>query len=321
MSERHTTSGNSRAAARRLNELLSARSAYRQRWERYAIQQAGNGVHQAAVTRVLATHLQTAKQSSGERTRARHLKDLVSRALSGQVLSARTAALFIAAFEMSPADADELWALLGGHPAEPMTPGPATGRSRTGTRTGTGTAPSRTGFHTVAFTAVQTLGPDGLPRVTKTLHVLRAKGALAGYRCLLDHGVHRVDMIRGGTTGRPYPVHQQAAVNLTFHRPLQAGETGTLEYAYRYRPGVVVPPRLRCGGRERMENVTVQIRFHPLRLPDRVWWAIWPEQTPVPAAQEEMREEPVELDPDGTAHGFVESVEHRLIGFRWRFPA
>lgn len=337
MSARQRTSRNSRAAARRLSELLSARPAYRQQWERHAIQPTGNGVHQAAVARVLAAHLQATGQASGKRARARRLKDLVSRALSGQVLSGRTTALFIAAFGMTPSDADDLWSLLGERPANPVTPRPCDA-SRPSRRKGsaelpreslsgvapaagqsvTDTTPPRTGlFRTVAFTAAQTLGPDGLPRVARTLHVLRAEGALAGYRCLLDPGVHRVDMVRGGTAGHPYPTPRRTAVDLTFHQPLQAGETGTLEYVSRYRPGVAVPPRFRRGSRERMDNVTIQVRFHPLRLPDRVWWAIWPEEVPAPAVQEE----PVELDPDGTAHGFVESVERRLVGFRWRFPA
>lgn len=336
MSARKTSSGESRATARRLTELLAVRPAYRRQWQTSAMQQRSTSVNQAAVARILAGHLLATGQAPPERTRARRMKDLVSRALSGNVLSQRTLELFIVAFSMTEADAEELRALLsppgtdGGQATGPV---PNPGRSSADDDAPTGDRPvSASGrpsevpeagpaeasppeYRTVSLHEVRTFGPDGLPRTTRTVHVIRAVRRLTRYRYLLDPGVHRLEVIRGGTAG---PVHgraPRAVVDVELHHGLAPGETGSVEYICRFRPGVAIPPRFRRSTGGRLENVELQVRFHPMRPPDRIWWTVWPDET----AERPIRREAVQLDRDGTAHRFVEAVERQAIGFSWQF--
>jgi hypothetical protein len=295
--------------------LLAIRALYRRKWQQHAKQHWGPGVNQAAVARVLAGHQQAAGQTPPERTRARRMKDLVSRALSGHVLSPGTLELFIDAFTMSPPDADELRALLD--PARSAVSGPAAPR-RAAPREVLEAGPAETSpplYRTVSWHEVRSFGPDGLPRVTRTVHVIRAVQRLTGYPFLLDPGAHRLEVIRGGTAG---PIHRRgprAAVDIEFHRPLLPGDTGSLEYVCRFQPGAVTSPRFRRGTRSRLENVELQVRFHWLQLPERVWWTVWPDET----TERPARREPVHLDQDGTAHRFVEAVERQAVGFSWQF--
>ncbi|MEJ2577627.1 MAG: GNAT family N-acetyltransferase [Kineosporiaceae bacterium] len=95
-----------RSTARRLCHLLRTRPRYRARWQRYALHHRERKLNQAAVAQVLAHHLWDSGQvAETDRLLPRRLKDTVSRALSGRVLSARTLQLFIEAFEMTAQDA------------------------------------------------------------------------------------------------------------------------------------------------------------------------------------------------------------------------
>jgi hypothetical protein len=319
MSARNTKSGGVQAAARRLGELLAVRPDYRRLWEEQTRQDQpeqdrGPGVQQAAVARVLVAHLFATGQTGPERPQARRLKDLVGRALSGRVLSVRTLDLFIGAFAMSAADAEELRGLRDRV------------RAHRGARRGPTTsflgfdpelpAGSEGQYRTVSLHEVQTLGPDGLPRTTRTVHVVRAVQLLTGYPYLLAPGTQRLEVLRGGRAGRARQVNDRAAVSIVFHHPLPPGETASLEYVCRFLPGATGPARFRRGTRTRLENVELQVRFHPLRLPDRIWWTVWPDDL----AEHPTQQEAVQLDQDGTVHRFVEIVERQAVGFRWRFP-
>jgi hypothetical protein len=350
MSARNTKSGGVQAAARRLGELLAVRPDYRRLWEEQTRkdqpeQDRGPGVQQAAVARVLVAHLLATGQIRPERTRARRLKDLVGRALSGRVLSVRTLELFVGAFAMSTADAEELRGLLDngrarrgarldprasclGFDPEPTAGSPRPDSTADGDTVGRRGVPDPSHeqpgpaavaegqYRTVSLHEVQTLGPDGLPRTTRTVHVIRAVQLLTGYSYLLAPGTQRLDVLRGGRAGRARRVNDRAAVNIVFHHPLPPGETASLEYICRFLPGATGPAWFRRGTRTRLENVELQVRFHPLRLPDRIWWTVWPDDL----AEHPTQQEAVQLDQDGTVHRFVEIVERQAIGFRWRFP-
>lgn len=111
------------ASGQRIHTLLRDDPTYRRQWERHAVHHRGSAVHQGAVALVLAQHLwDTGQAPDSDRQLPRRLKDLVSRALSGRVLSARTLELFIDAFTMGP-HAAELRGLRSGLPSssEPTT--------------------------------------------------------------------------------------------------------------------------------------------------------------------------------------------------------
>jgi hypothetical protein len=167
------------------------------------------------------------------------------------------------------------------------------------------------------------------------VHVVRAVDHLARYQYVLEQGVRRLEVIRGGLAAPPYPVHSRTAVDIVLDRPLLPGEIGSVEYLARYAPGTARPPVFRRGARGRLENVEVEVRFHPLRLPERVWWAIWPGSTGAPAQgggegidvvedspiSRHPRTEEVDVGPDGAVRRFVPLVRDEAVGFRWRFPA
>ena len=326
MSAHQTTSEGGHPAAELLHELLSVRPAYRRRWEAEAVQATTAAVNQAAVARVLAAHQRHSVRVAPGQSRGRPLKDVVSRALSGRVLSEATLTLFIDAFGMSADDAARLRQLRQLRPLAPVpddsrTPRPTTPRRRS--------APSAR-YRTVTLQASHELGPDGTPRATMTVHVVRAVDHLARYRYILEPGVRRLEVVRGGVAALPYPVLNRTAVDIVLDHPLLPGETGSVQYLARYAPGTARPPVFRRGARGRLENVEVEVRFHPLHLPERVWWAIWPGLAGPPAPRGDVddgpvirhpRTEEVDVGPDGAVRRFVPLVQDEAVGFRWRFPA
>jgi hypothetical protein len=307
------TSGDARTAAagRRLAELLVVRPAYRARWQRLARQQdtlrSGFATaQQAAVARVLAEHLRgTGQAPTADRALHRRLKDRVHRALAGRVMSRATLDLFLAAFGIDGPDADELTGLLergtGGQQAvRPALAGPE---------------PSTT-YRTVALSESLTLGPDGRGRRLRTIHVVRAVRTLPGYRYLLEPGAVGLSVLRAGRAGTSTRVGPVPAVEIMFHRPLEPGRTVSVEAVARFATEGPRPGHFRRGTADRLENVELQVRFHPGLLPERVWWTVWS----VAPTIRLIRSEPAPIDPDGTVHRFLDAVEAQLVGFRWRFP-
>ena len=90
------------AAAKYLHELLLRQGRYRPQWERFAERVRSGRINHLGVAEVLARHLWNAPRTSGDAdVLPRQLKDTVGRALSGQLLSRATLALFIEAFSFS----------------------------------------------------------------------------------------------------------------------------------------------------------------------------------------------------------------------------
>jgi len=71
---------------------------------------AGHGIHQGAITQVLADYQwRVGQEPLDNLDLPRQLKDTVSRALSGKTLSRRALTLFIAAFDIDVRTAERLW--------------------------------------------------------------------------------------------------------------------------------------------------------------------------------------------------------------------
>lgn len=98
----------------RLTQLLTDDPRYRAVWERYSVRMGGRvAVSEAAVCRVLAAYLwDMGERPESDTSLPRRLRDLVSRALHGRVLTRRTVHWFSEAFEMRPSDREELLRLL-----------------------------------------------------------------------------------------------------------------------------------------------------------------------------------------------------------------
>lgn len=94
-----------------LREILTQDVRCRRRWQRHAHRIGAQGLSQAGVAMVLALEL----WDSGDTPESHHalprsLKDRVSRALSGRLISGRTLVLFVRAFDLSEEQESRLYA-------------------------------------------------------------------------------------------------------------------------------------------------------------------------------------------------------------------
>src|SRR5260370_1080920 len=104
-----------RAAASYVRELLERPGAYRRLWEQHVVRARPGEITQLAVAEVLARYLWSYPRVPGDADVLPHqLKDTVSRALSGRLLSRSALSLFIEAFGLSGQEADRLWRLWEG---------------------------------------------------------------------------------------------------------------------------------------------------------------------------------------------------------------
>jgi hypothetical protein len=298
------------ATAERLGELLADVPAYRSRWAIYATRRSGAGVNQTAVAQVLASYQWNAGEESEEDTALPgRLKHVVNRALIGSVLAPSTLRLFTNAFTMSQAHAAELWSRYTGvnparlavlaNPEEMMTLPlhPAT-------------------YETISCHEFHTVGPEGRPVHHRTVHVIRAVDEVSRYAYRFDTDAAIVEIVRGGRASSVYRTEIDGlyAVDIQLPRTLQPGETASFEYATTFTYSSLPAPVFRRGAPRRATNIEINVQFHPGRRPGRVWWAIWEGLDEPPA--EEVR---VELEPDLSVHRYLDSVEGRLVGFRWQF--
>jgi hypothetical protein len=302
--------GRVQATAARLRELLTDHDPYRRRWEQspQLHQHKGREINQSMVCQVLAAYLWQAGEAEHDLDLPRRLKDKVSRALAGSVLSNSTLDLFVEAFAMSQLHRAELWALLsGGDPArvvvvplEEAMPTRLVDSSR---------------YQTISLHEFHTVGADGLPAAHRTLHVIRALERVCGYTYRFDTSAAVVEVLRGGTAG---PVYRTAepdihAVDIVFHRPLDAGETTSFEYRTLFHYATAPPTEFRRACHRPVANVELHVQFDPDLLPEAVWWTSW-DRLDGPVAYEKL----MESGPDGSVHQYVDAFEG-IAGFHWSF--
>jgi hypothetical protein len=102
-------------AASYLRQLLLKPGSYRRLWEQHVVRARHGDINQLAVAEVLARHLWSYPRRPGDaEVLPRQLKDSVSRALSGRLLSRPLLSLFIEAFAIAGSEADRLWRMYEG---------------------------------------------------------------------------------------------------------------------------------------------------------------------------------------------------------------
>src|ERR1700722_19720747 len=116
MTEPVPARGNARAlAAAYLRQLLLKQGSYRRLWEQHVVRDRRGEINQLAVSEVLARHLWNYPRHEGDaEIMPRQLKDSVSRALSGRLLSRPLLTLLIDASMVSDGAAERLWRLYEG---------------------------------------------------------------------------------------------------------------------------------------------------------------------------------------------------------------
>jgi hypothetical protein len=308
-----------RAAAGYLRELLQRPGAYRRLWEQHVVRARSGEITQLAVAEVLARRLWSYPRVPGDVDVLPHqLKDTVSRALSGKLLSRSTLSLFIDAFGISDAEADRLWRLWEGSGTISILSGPRAVTPRTEQELYTAIGPRR--HQTLSLHDHVWVGAEGLPSRTRTLQVIEAiVDGLDRIPYLYDTKALTLEVGQGCTdlSGDLFRVSEDLFVTyIALARTLDAGETTTLEYwtTFQY-PGDPLDPHEREYRRAfmgQLENFDMRVEFHPGRLPARVWWATWDG-----VEGEIIEQEPVTLDSQNSVHRYLRFIEKTVIGFHW----
>jgi hypothetical protein len=309
------------AASDYLQQLLLKPGSYRESWEQYVSRERRGTINQLAVAEVIARHLRGAPRSPSDYDVSPHqLKDTVSRALTGRLLSRPALTLFIEAFGFSEHEANRLWRLWNG----------------------SGAISVMTGTHAVPMVAEQNLADALGPRRQQTVslhdHVyVGADGRIERGRTMqvieaTDHGVDRIPFIcdtntltlevaQGGKelTGEVRRIGQDVfTTEIMLAKTLDLGETLTLEYwtTYRY-PGNFDDSserEFRRAVMRHMDNLDMRVAFHPDKLPARVWWARWDGVEGVVQEREELT-----LDNQFSAHRYLRSLDKAVVGFYWQW--
>ncbi|MFT3833126.1 MAG: hypothetical protein QM711_07365 [Micropruina sp.] len=291
--------------SRHLRELLLDPQ-YACLWQARVGRRQSHALHQSGICQVLAEYLWTnGLQPVDDEALPRKLKDRVYRALAGSSLSLATLRWFIEAFEMSPDHAAALLRLAGS--AEP-------GGMLIGGRAvvAPGVLPPRR-HRTVALQDRHQIGPDGLPASHRTVQVIRAEDELDRYPCVFDTDAAGFRVVRGGTCGEPYALGERLfGIDVMLAEPLRRGETATVEYETTFWYRTPPPPEFRRAAVDLLTNVSLQVQFHHLRLPQRVWCSQWPALDASPE-----RSESVELDAEKSVRRDFPALERTVVGFRW----
>lgn len=292
-----------------LSRLLTENALCRARWTPY-VHRAGGPLSQAAVARALAMHLwDYGERPDSDTDLPRRLRDLVGRALSGQVLTPATLEWFVDAFDISFADQHRLTNLLVAARETPKAPGASS----------IGVAPRLLSSHrTLSLHEHHYLGPDGAPEHHETLQVIEAMAnGLDRLRYVFDTSNVVVEAILGGRVDGPvYPWGDDLfAVDIRLVRPLRRKQTTTLRYETTFNYSTPPAPELRRGASGRINNLDLRVQFHPDRLPRSVSFSNWPLLVSEPSQVWE-----VPLETDHSVHRYLTSVEQSVVGFTWTWP-
>jgi hypothetical protein len=309
-----------RAASEYLSQLLLKPGPYRRAWERHVVRSRHGVINQLAVAEVLARHLSAQQPSVAGAIQPHQLKDTVSRALSGRLLSRPALELFIDAFGFTEPESDRLRKLWNG-----------TGAIRV--LSGSGAVPQQS-----ELTIQQVLGPRRHQTLTMHDHVhVDAGGRMERVRTLqvieaTMAGTDRVPYLYDtssltvaageGCAGLSGELRQLSdsvfATEILLARPLGLGETTTIEYTTTFRfAGDLADPRereYRRGVLASLENYDLRVEFHQDRLPAALWWVTWDGvDGPV------LTEERVQLDSLHAAQRYLRSLQRTVVGFRWQW--
>jgi hypothetical protein len=310
-----------RAASHYLQQLLLKPGTYRQSWERYVSRERRGTINQLAVAEVIARHLWSVPRSSADAEITPHqLKDTVSRALTGRLLSRSALSLFIESFGFSEHEAGRLWRLWNGSATIGVMSGSHAVPVQAQRELAEMLGPAR--HQTLSLHDHVYIGEDGRIDRIRMLQVIEAAAqGVDRIPFLCDTNVLTVEVGQGGKelSGRVEQIREDLFfTEILLARTLDLGETITLEYWVTYRyPGDAADPAERMHRRAVMrhaENIDMRVEFHPSRPPTQVWWAHW-DGTDGDVIQHEA----VTLDSQCSAHRYIRSADKTVVGFHWHW--
>jgi hypothetical protein len=312
-----------RAASAYLQQLLQKPGGYRQSWERYVSRERQGTINQLAVAEVIARHLWSAPRTPRDAHVTPHqLKDTVSRAITGRLLSRPALALFIEAFGFSEHEAGRLWRLWNGSVSISVISGTHGVPDRAEAEVNRALGPRR--HHTLSLHDHIWVGADRRIDRARTMQVIEANSqGVDRIPFLCDTSVLTLEVGQGckelsGAIERISP--DVYATEILLARTLDLGETLTLEYWLTYRyPGDPADPAEREYRRavmRQVDNLDMRIEFHPDQLPARLWWAHWDGTD-----GRVLEREAVTLDCQHSVHRYLRSLEKTVAGFYWEWDA
>lgn len=310
-----------RAASHYLQQLLLKPGAYRQSWEQYVSRERRGTINQLAVAEVIARHLWSAPRSPADaEVTPNQLKDTVSRALTGRLLSRPALTLFIESFGFSEHEAARLWRLWNGSASIGVMAGSHAVPAQTQRELAEMLGPPR--HQTLSLHDHVYVGGDGRIDRVRMLQVIEAIAqGVDRIPFLCDPNVLTVEVAQGGKelSGKVQQIRDDMCYSeILLARTLDLGETITLEYWITYRyPGDPADPAEREFRRAVMrhaENLDMRVEFHPDRRPAQVWWAHWDG-----ADGDVIGREPVTLDSQCSVHRYVRSLDKTVVGFCWQW--
>lgn len=312
-----------RAASDYLRELLLKPGRYRDAWEQHATRERRGTINQLAVAEVLARHLQRAPRTPSDAAVTPHqLKDTVSRALTGRLLSRPALALFIHGFGFSEHEAGRLWRLWNGSATIGVMSG--THAVPFGTQQDVDAMIGPRRHQTLSLHDHVLVGPDGRIDRARILQVIEAMAqGVDRIALLFDTNVLTLEVGQGckELAGEVRRISADFfAAEILLARTLDLGETLTLEYwiSYRY-PGDPADPGEREYRRAVMRqaaNLDLRVEFHPEKLPARIWWAHWDG-----SEGRVLEREPLTLDSQHSVHRYLRSLEKSVAGFYWEWDS
>jgi hypothetical protein len=294
---------------------------YRQSWEQYVSRERHGTINQLAVAEVIARHLWSSPRTPSDAHVTPHqLKDTVSRALTGRLLSRPALALFIEAFGFSEHEAGRLWRLWNGSVSISVMSG--THAVPVGAEAEVDRAIGPRRHHTLSLHDHIWVDADRRIDRARTMQVIEANAqGVDRIPFLCDTSVLTLEVGQGckelgGEIRQIGP--DVFATEILLARTLDLGETLTLEYwlSYRY-PGDPADPAEREYRRaviRQVDNLDMRIEFHPDQLPAQIWWAHWDGTD-----GSVLERESVTLDCQHSVHRYLRSLEKTVAGFYWRW--
>ncbi|MFC9157281.1 hypothetical protein ACFTT0_20140 [Streptomyces bauhiniae] len=265
-------------------------------------------LHQAAVAEVIAHYLWDCGELS-EDVPSRSLKDRVSRALNGSVMSVETLRWFIEAFEMDDNHRKDLWETTC-FVENDLERGIAyTLRSRRPMA-----KPQR--HRTVSLFERYSVGPTRSLAGRRTYHTIRAvEDGVDAYFLNYEPWASAIEVLQGGALGERCTYgNGLTGIDILLSERLREMQTTTLEYRVEFPSDCRNTTEVRRPAFARAENVDMAVEFVSAELPRKLWWCIWDDHLEGSAVREQ------ELALQGrTARMATPFVEETVVGFRWEW--
>jgi hypothetical protein len=304
-----------------LRMLLVRPGDYRARWERYAGLSDVSRIDERAVAAVLGEGRAGGRRddrpggAGGHPLLTRAPETLLAtarHALDGTALHPADLEALVGAFGLSARHAHRLRELRRGSPAvrmiydDVLPPGEAFRHA----------GPPH--HDTLSLHELHTVGPDGRPSEHETIQVIKSTVPwLESVPYRFDTNELMVHMVRGGQVGRQvYRVNEALyGVDILLNQPLALGETTLLQYHTTFVYKTQPPPEFRRAILRSTEDLTMWVRFHPRRVPARVWSGHWDRIDQAHLLDHEL----AELDSEFSVHERFGRVEKSIVGFHWEW--